>query len=339
MFCRCSRVLLLCAVVASCLLAQNTSAPELDRARVEIKQAGFDSAIRDLQSYLAAHPNDADANLLLGAAYYGKHDYVAALPPLQLALKLAPEDHEAVKLLGLDEYYLAHPREAIPYLEQVRNWMPGQVDLEYLLTVCYLQTGDLPKARIAAAHMLGVTTPGPQTRLVLARILIQQQLEPAAVSEIQQALNEQPGLPLAHFMLGEMYIFQGKNQEAIAEFGKEIAINPTFERAFYRMGDAQYRLGQVDAAKISLSRAIWLDKTYSGPYILMAKILLQQNDPELAGRMLQHALLLDPNNYDAHYLLGRSYQQLNRNDDAQKEFEVSRKLHPAAEGNFGTPLR
>ena len=59
---------------------------------------------------------------------------------------------------------------------------------------------------------------------------------------------------------------------------------------------------------------------------VLAVIELQKGDPELARGFLERAVKLDPQNYYAHYALGRSYQKLGRTDDANREFALQRSL-------------
>jgi tetratricopeptide (TPR) repeat protein len=57
---------------------------------------------------------------------------------------------------------------------------------------------------------------------------------------------------------------------------------------------------------------------------MLGEIELQKGDPELARGFLERAVKLDPQNYYAHYALGRSYQKLGRTDDANREFTLQR---------------
>lgn len=327
-------------LTAACLAqTPSPSASPLDSVQQLIWKGQYVQAIAQLKTYLVTHPGSVQAHLLFGAADYATQNYTGAYPELEQVLKQQPENQEAVKLMGLDAYFLARPKEAIPYLLKVRQWMPNDVDLQYLLAVCYVQTDDLRGARDAAAHMLGIDANSAPAALALAKVLIQQKMEAKAVPQIEAALKADPHLPRANFMLGEMDIYHGRYTQAQQDFMREIAINPTFARAFYRLGDADFRLGQLDAAKGALSRSIWLDPTYSGPYILMGELLLRQGDAALADRMLAHALKLDPNNYDAHYIRGRALQKLGQTKEAALEFALSQKLRPPVEGNTGDSLR
>jgi Flp pilus assembly protein TadD len=53
---------------------------------------------------------------------------------------------------------------------------------------------------------------------------------------------------------------------------------------------------------------------------------LKKGDLELAVGFLERALKLDPNNYYAHYFLGRAYQRLGRSEEARQEIERTQSL-------------
>jgi len=43
--------------------------------------------------------------------------------------------------------------------------------------------------------------------------------------------------------------------------------------------------------------------------------------------VLRRAIQFDPNNKSAHYLLAQTLQQLNRPEEAKREFETAERLH------------
>jgi Tfp pilus assembly protein PilF len=60
------------------------------------------------------------------------------------------------------------------------------------------------------------------------------------------------------------------------------------------------------------------------PVILMDKVQMKKGSPDLAAGFLDRALKMDPNNYLAHYQLGRA-------EDAKREFEATRLLREVKE--------
>ena len=69
------------------------------------------------------------------------------------ALAEEPENKEAVQLLGLSYYLLGRPGRGNPLLEKVQGWYPrANVDADYILGLCYIQSKDYSQARKAFAR-------------------------------------------------------------------------------------------------------------------------------------------------------------------------------------------
>jgi tetratricopeptide (TPR) repeat protein len=288
-----------------------------------------DEALAALQNVARSAPNTPGLEAALGKVYYQKRDFEAAVPHLLKALKENPNDGESTQLLGLSYHLLNHVQQAIPLLEKVQSWLPKpDVTGSYLLGVDYLESAQDDKARRAFARMFSVPPDSAQAHVVLAQMMIRQDLEERAIPQLQKALELDPRVPMAHFLLGEMYLFKSKVQPALEEFQKELAENPILWLAYWRMGDAYTRIEQWDHAEVALKQAVWLNPDFTGPYILLGKVELNKGDPNLAAGFLQRALKMDPNNYYAHYILGEAYKKLGRSADADKEFALTQSLRP-----------
>lgn len=336
----------LAKLIAVCLLAaailgaaQDQSAkaaapaqPSMDSpfasARTLLQQGKYDEALAQLHALAASQSGLKGVPHEFGAAYYKKGDYLLAIESLKGAVAEDPQDDEAVQLLGLSYYLAGRPAEAIPHLVKVQTWYPNaNVDASYMLGMCYLQTHDYDHARDAFARMYDVPPDSAASYLFSARMLLRQQFEPVAEAYALKAVAIDPKLPLAHSLLGELYLFKSKIPEAISEFQKELVINPANAVIYYKLADAYSRIQKFDEAEHLLQRSIWLDSTSTGPYILMGKVLAKKGETELAVRALQHSLSMDPNNFMAHYLLGQAYRDLGNKDEADREFKVAEQLH------------
>jgi cytochrome c-type biogenesis protein CcmH/NrfG len=75
-----------------------------------------------------------------------------------------------------------------------------------------------------------------------------------------------------------------------------------------------------------LERSVWLNPNFSGPFILLGEGYLKRNELANAEGVLRHAVLLDPQNVSAHYMLGQTLRQENKPEDARKEFDRLREL-------------
>lgn len=319
--------------------AAQQSSPAFEQANRLLQQGKFDEALSQLQNLAERNPDLKGLAHEFGVAYYKKSDFIKAVEYLKKALAQEPGDNEAVQLLGLSYYLSGKPADAIPLLQRVQSWYPvANVDASYILGVSYIQVRDYDQARKAFATMYAVPPNSAASHLFLARMLLRQGFDPVAEAEARKAVEMNPKLPLAHFLLGELYIFKSRIPEAIQELEAELAVNPGHAPTYYRLADAYTRVMRWDDAERLLQRSVWLDATASGPYILMAKVLLKKNEPALAVRSLERALSMDPNNYIGHYLLGQAYRTLGNTADADRELQLSEKLQ-AAQGRSQAELR
>ncbi|MGB7727224.1 MAG: tetratricopeptide repeat protein, partial [Candidatus Acidiferrum sp.] len=234
---------------------------------------------------------------------------------------------EAIQLMGLSLYLAGKPGEAIPYLEKVQTWYSrANVDASYILGVAYIQSKQYDHARAAFAKMYGVAPDSAAAYLFCARVLFRLDFGPVAEEYALKATALDPKLPLAHYLLGELYLYQSKIDQAISQLQQEIAINPGYANAYFKLADANMRLQKFDEAERLLERSIWLDANSTGPYILMGKVLEKKGETELAVRALQRAISMDPGNAMAHQLLGQAYRTLGQTADAERQLKEADEL-------------
>jgi tetratricopeptide (TPR) repeat protein len=299
----------------------------MEEAHRLLQQGKYDDAVALLTDMQAQHPGMRGLSHELGAAYYKKSDYSKAITYLKKAQEEAPDDSEAVQLLGLSYYLAGRPAEAIGPLEKVQTWYPSaNVDAAYILGVCYIQTKDYPAARRAFAKMFGVPGDSAASYLFTARMLLRQDFAPVAEEDAKKAVEIDPKLPLAHSLLGEIYLYKSRFPEAIEQFQKELELNPADAAVYYKLADAYSRVQKFEEAERLLQRSIWLDATSTGPYILLGKVLEKKGETALAVRALQRALAMDPNNPIPHHLLGQAYRELGQTEEADRELKLSEQL-------------
>lgn len=296
-------------------------------ARRLSQQGKFDEAIGQLEALAAKQPDGKGLSHELGVVYYKKGDYLKAVASLKKALEENPSDSEAVQLTGLSYYLAGRPAEAIAPLEKVQTWYPSaNVDAAYILGVCYMQTKDYPNARKAFAKMFAVPADSAASYLFAARMMLRFDFDVIAEEYAKNAVELDPKLPLAHSLLGEIYLYKSRLPEAIEQFQKELELNPGEAVAYYKLADAYSRAQKYEEAEKLLQRSIWLDATSTGPYILLGKVLEKKGESALAVRALQRALVMDPNNPIPHHLLGLAYRELGRTEDAERELKLSEQL-------------
>jgi tetratricopeptide (TPR) repeat protein len=304
--------------------------PTTEKAEAELGAGRVDEALKTLGAIPRDSSNESLINHLLGLAHYQKSDYQAAVEFLVRSAASSPDSskqhRQAIRLLGMSHYLAGHLSECIPYLEQVNGWDPHDVEIQYTLGNSYIQTHKLDRARDVFAAMFSVGANSAAAYLLNAQMMIRQQFEELAERELQKALELDPRLPEANFLLAEMAIYHAKIDLGIELLQKEIAINPAFAMAYYRLGEALTRQLKWDKAIAPLQKSIWLNPFFSGPYIVLGKVYLKTGDLGNAESMLRHAVRMDQNNVSGHYLLAQVLQQAGRTEDARREFELADRL-------------
>lgn len=310
------------------------NAAALAEAQALIAAGKADAAIAALRVLAKSPADESQVNHLLGLAYYQKADYQRAADYLSASVKQAKagslQQRQAVQLLGMSHYFLGHSKEAVAYLEQVKGWLPDNIENAYVLGVCYLQSQDAVNARHNFARMFAVQPESASAYLINAQMMIRQRLEETAEKELARALELDPKLPQANYLLGELAVYHANIDQGIALLKKEIAINPGFAMSYYMLGEAYSRQLKWDEAVAPLQQSIWLNPFFSGPYIVLGKVYLKKSDLGNAESILRRALAMDPNNYSGHHLLAQVLQQANRMAEAKKEFETAESLRTAA---------
>jgi tetratricopeptide (TPR) repeat protein len=256
-------------------------------------------------------------------AAYKQHRLADAVTHFTEALKTeqpeSAEYQESVLLLGQSLFLQSKFADAIPWLEKAMTFKAPTPEGAYMMGNAYIFTQQTDKAVKAFAQLFQVKADSAAAHLTTARMLLHHDVDAEAARQAKLALEVDPKIPEAHFLLAEVAILHAEIDGAIAELNKEIELNPGFAMAYYRLGDAYSRREMWDEAMGPLERSVWLNPNYSAPFILLGKGYLKKKDLANAEGVLRHALKLDPQNLSAHYLLGQTLMQLGRTEDAQKE--------------------
>jgi tetratricopeptide (TPR) repeat protein len=318
-------------------IISDDSSQNLTRLRQMIDRGQTADALEQLDAMAVQQPAPAGVNRLRGLALYSQNQFVEADTAFAIALKQDPHDQESIQLRGLTLFRLGRPADAIPLLESAHE-LTGQtrVDPNYVLALCYIDTGQYDSARRAFALQYGFPADSAAAYLLAARMLMRREYLPVARQFGAKALELDPQLPLAHALLGEIALAGEHLDEAIGEFEKERVRNPLDGGIYDRLGDAYTRAADYTKALQSLQRALLLEPNSTGPYILLGKVLLKRQDPAGALMYLERAERMDSGNYITHSLLGQAYRSLGRTEDASRETQISQKIQAASEPKLET---
>jgi predicted Zn-dependent protease len=284
----------------------------------------LDQAMNVLNQLSAQTPVPAGVERLRGLIFYQKEQLPEAAAAFKNAIAQDANDRESMEMEGVSLLRLGHPPEALPYLETAQNVKVehANVEPEYVLGLCYTDVARYDDARHAFAKQYGFTGDSPESFLLAGRLFLRRELRDQAAVQANKALELNPGLPLAHELLGEAALARGDLADAIRELEAERKINPLNGNVYDRMGDAYLRSGQYAEAQTALNRAVLLEPGATGPYILLGQTMLKLKQPIQALQYLTRAEKMDPSNYITHNLLGQAYKATGQTAEANREFKL-----------------
>ena len=266
-----------------------------------------------------------------GRSLFQQHNYPKAAEAFETAIKTeepgAKHYTEIAFWLGQSYFLAAKNPEAVEWLEKAVAGGLRTPEVEYMLGSASIQNREPDRARGAFAAMFGVDPESASAHLLTAQMMIRQEFEEFAYSELERCIALNPRLPEAHYLLGIISTYRNDIDRATRELETEIAINPNFAMAYYKLGDAYSRREQWDLAIPALQKSAWLNPAFSGPYILLGKGYFKREEYKNAEGVLRRAIQMDPKNYSAHYLLGQVLIKLGQAGEGRKMLEESQQLH------------
>lgn len=270
-----------------------------------------------------------------GVEHIRQHEYLAAAAEFQKAIENetagSPRYRQISLQLGQAYFLLGHNGEAIPWLEKALDGGKGTAEALYMLGTASVHMQQTDRARGAFARLFGVGADSAAAHLLNGQMLVRQDLDEAAIKEVRRALELDPKIPEAHYLLGILATYKADLTTAIAELNQEIAINPNYAMAYYKLGDAYTRREEWERAIPLLQKSVWLNSNYSGPYILLGKAYWKRDELSNAEGVLRHAIEIDPKNQSAHYLLGEVLMKMGRAEEGRKMVRESQQLQERPE--------
>ena len=283
----------------------------------------LDQAMAVLDQLSAQSPEPAGVERLRGIIFYQRDQLAQAAEAFAKASTQDANDHESIEMHGISLYRLGRAREAIPFLEQAHAAVERvNIEPNYVLGLCYADVERYDDARHAFAAQYGFEGDSAEAYLLAGRLFLRRELRDQATVQAKKALALNPGLPLAHELLGEAELARGDVPAAILEFQSERKINPLEGDLYDRLGDAYLRSGQYTEAQQALNRAVLLEPSSTGPYILLGQTLLKLQQPIQALHYLDRAEKMDPSNYITHNLLGQAYKATGQIAEANRQFQI-----------------
>lgn len=111
----------------------------------------------------------------------------------------------------------------------------------------------------------------------------------AALRDLREAVNLDPGALLAIELLGDVNASLNRAERAIERYEAYLNLDERNARIHYKLGLSRYRAGRNDAAATALQQALKLDPALGDAYYLLGLVQRDQDNLPAARRSLEEA--------------------------------------------------
>jgi len=235
-----------------------------------------------------------------------KGDYAGAAEEFKLVVAAEPDNIEALAGLGM---------------ALGRQYKLDQADTQFD-RVLALQP-DNPVAHCGKAMVLLYRVEKNQLGSMSRHDALHQ-----AGRECNKALDADPRVVEAHYLLGTVYKEEGRLDLAIQAFSGAIHLDPHYVRAFNMLAAVQVQKGNLAEATENYKQAIDIFPKNSAAHLGLGEIYMKQARYEDAMNELNTALAINPNSVATHLAMAKALESRGNSAAAIREYEQVIKLKP-----------
>ena len=268
-------------------------------------------------------------------AYFRAKRYREALPLLEHYAADA-RSYQALALTGFDLFALDRYGDAVPYLEQAHTLKPQDLQTLDMLGKAYLRTKNYAGMSEVFRQMMEDDPASPEAHAMLAMAYDKLYREDDAVREFQAALAADANYPGIHTGLGVIYWRNDQLPQAEHEFREELSQHPEDPVANCTLGRILRRQNKPAEAVPYLQAALTANPGYRDALVELGQARLSLGDNDGAIAVLRRAVALNAKDAEAHYILGTALNHAGQLAEGAKERALCGALRERERASRGT---
>ncbi|MCC2669707.1 MAG: tetratricopeptide repeat protein [Armatimonadetes bacterium] len=284
---------------APAIASRPVESPAIVAARMEAELAELR---RQVEERVSAEPKNANLRMQAARAYLQAGAAPLAIPHLQTAARLQPQDTLTWVALG-DTATLASKLDVAEAAYQRADELdPGNAFVYRGRGQVRVRRRDLPGAAKILRAGLARHPKDEEIRTALGNVLILLEDGEGAKKVLEPALQANPSRADLHFLMGRAYELLRQLQAAAAEMQQASTLDPQRDDAFGRLGLYRVSLAEYEQARKPLQQAIQLNP--QEPHYFWALGDSYALDPKAADlpkaiELYRQALKIEPSNSNA----------------------------------------
>lgn len=279
--------------------SKNATNPELSQAQLALKNGAYQKAEQILTSILAASPAHADALGLLGLCCAQQGRLTQALPVLEQAASLRPDDQAINNNLALVLELSGQIDRAIPIYHRILQTHAHNIEALSNLGDALRKTGRPDEAWVYLKKALEIKPDNVNTLNSLGITLQDLGDFDAAESKLRQALSLNPKNPQILSNLAGVLHKQDRYVESIVLLKQVIELKPDYQPAWANLSAAYTMTYEYQQAKDCALKAIQLNPGSASAWTNLGKLYYELGEFKESDNCFQKSLSIEPHNPDA----------------------------------------
>lgn len=288
-------VVALLLVVTAAAFAQGDAFGD---AMTLFQQRRWSEAAAAFEAVESSRPAQTEALFYAGKSFAALDRYADASIAFSQYLLTHPQSDEAAYLLAYMKFKENKPAESLNLFTAAASIKPPQADDLKIVALDYVLLND----------------------------------QNSAARYLEQALVMKPDSVEIRYDLGRVRYQQNQFASAIAAFGEVLRRDPKHVKAENNLGLSLEATNQIDDAMIAYRKAIELDELSEHhseqPYLNLGILLSKLGRPAESLPLLQKAEVIALTSAKVHYELGKTFFNLDKLSDAERELEESARIEP-----------
>jgi tetratricopeptide (TPR) repeat protein len=286
-------------------------------------------AIPLCQEAVRLAPNDAESHKNLGLAYAETAQFTLAEQELRTALRLRPNYDKAYNNLGKTFQGMGRYDEAFAAYKEAIRITPGYAIAHQNLASALFQSGKTADAIAMYEKAIRLDPDVALPYIELGEILLHKQKRfKDALTVLKAGTTKKPENAELHRLLAAVYRDTGDLASAVAEWEKTVSLDPESYMAYRSLADAYRRMNRPNEATGAETRLRELAPIMARDFYNEGTFALNKGRYADAIPKLQEAARLQPENEEAHYNLGVAFEESGRYADALQAFRQARTADP-----------
>jgi len=253
-----------------------------------------------------AQPGSADALYFIGEANRLSGKYPEAIDYYKAAIGVNPNYAPSYLGRALANMMVKTPKNVLEDLNKAIEVDPNYAEA-YLQRGLYYQGKQDLKSAQADLQQAATLNDSPLVELNLARILLAQQDNAAALEAAKLANQMDVTMLDGYLVLGMAYRANGQVDQAVDVLETYLKYQPDNAEAFAILGAAYFNRGEYDKAQDNLAQSLRLDKYNADGYFWLAQTDLELKNIDQALVNYQKARDLNPNSFEVGEGLAKAY--------------------------------